>query len=282
MSRWQRLSLAGVPVAIFGLSAGAVLAGQSIGTAASQDTTIPVAAVAAEQPAEPALPHTVFTADSVEAQDAPDVRDVDCRQLKCVAITFDDGPGAQTVELLDMLRTENAVATWFPVGQVAVDRPGMLRQIAKAGHEIGNHTWDHAQLTLRDDASIEDEVGRTARAIRDITGTRPRLVRPPYGAVTARVASELGRLGDPVILWDVDPLDWKYRNADHVYSSVMAQVQPGSIVLLHDIHATTVAAVPRILRALAEQGFVFVTVSELYRGSLRPGEIYHARHHLGR
>src|SRR4051812_37932013 len=126
--RWrQRLVLAGVPVAIFGLSAGVVLAGQAIGTAASQDTTVPVAAVAAQPAAKPELPHTVFAADDLAAQAAPQVRDVDCRHLKCVAITFDDGPGAQTLELLDMLRKENAVATWFPVGEVAAVRGCCVR-----------------------------------------------------------------------------------------------------------------------------------------------------------
>jgi peptidoglycan/xylan/chitin deacetylase (PgdA/CDA1 family) len=270
-----------VPVAIFGLSAGVVLAGNAIGTAAGQDTTLPVAAVASvAEPVRPELPHTVVAAGTADAQSAPVLRDVDCRSLKCVAITFDDGPGAETYRLLDMLAKEHAVATWFPVGEVLTGRPGMLRQIAKAGNEIGNHTWDHAQLTARSDASIDREVGRTARAIQDITGTRPRLVRPPYGSMSSRVAGELGRLGDPVILWDVDPLDWKYRDADHVYSSVMSQVRPGSIVLMHDIHPTTVAAVPRILRALAGRGYVFVTVSELFHGSLRPGALYHSRHHV--
>jgi peptidoglycan/xylan/chitin deacetylase (PgdA/CDA1 family) len=274
------LAVAGIPFAIFGLSAGVVLAGNAIGTAAGQDTTVPVAAVGgAEPPARPELPHTVPVADVLH-QRAPG-RDIDCRHLRCVAITFDDGPGVQTRELLEMLRAENAVATWFPVGEVAVSRPGMLRRIAEAGHEIGNHTWDHAQLTRRDGAAIDNEVGRTARAIRAITGTRPRLVRPPYGAVTPRVAGELARLGDPVVLWDVDPLDWKYRDSGRVARSVLSQVRPGSIVLLHDIHATTVAAVPRILHVLAARGYTFVTVSELYRDALTPGKLYHARHRGG-
>ena len=108
-------------------------------------------------------------------------------------------------------------------------------------------------------------------------GTRPTLVRPPYGSISPRVTADLRRLGDPVILWDVDPLDWKYRNADTVYANVMDQVGPGSIVLLHDVHPTTVAAVPRILKALADRGYVFVTVSELFGGELRAGKVYTER-----
>lgn len=277
-ARWHRvITLAGVPVVIFGLSAGVVLGANAIDSAAGQDAPVPVAVVSE---AQPQLPHTEITAaeKTLADRDAkPALRDVDCRVLKCVAITFDDGPGTETLKLLDMLAKADALATWFPVGEVATERPGMLRQIAKAGHEIGNHTWSHAQLTARSDASIDTEIGRTARAIEQITGTRPRLVRPPYGSVSARVEHELGRLGDPVILWDVDPLDWKYRDADHVYRSVMSQVRAGSIVLMHDIHPTTVAAVPRILKALAAQGYTFVTVSELYGGALRPGHVYNGR-----
>jgi peptidoglycan/xylan/chitin deacetylase (PgdA/CDA1 family) len=176
-----------------------------------------------------------------------------------------------------MLRRADAVATWFPVGEVVAGSPERLRAIARAGHEIGNHSWSHPQLTRLDDDEIDSQITRTAREVQHVTGTRPTLVRPPYGSISPRVTADLRRLGDPVILWDVDPLDWKYRDSGTVYANVMDQVGPGSIVLLHDIHPTTVAAVPRILRSLADRGYVFVTVSELFGGSLRAGKVYTER-----
>jgi peptidoglycan/xylan/chitin deacetylase (PgdA/CDA1 family) len=227
---------------------------------------------------EPALrPPAAARATAAGPQFPVGSRSIDCLKVKCVALTFDDGPGAQTSKLLGMLRHADARATFFPVGEVAQRRPAELRQIAAARHEIGNHTWSHSSLTLLGGLSIFSEVDRTARKVKAITGTRPTLVRPPYGALSGRVSSALAALGAPAILWSVDPLDWKYRNSTTVYRNVMRQVRPGSIVLLHDIHPTTVAAVPRILSALKKKGYHFVTVSELYRGKLKPGRTYNGR-----
>jgi peptidoglycan/xylan/chitin deacetylase (PgdA/CDA1 family) len=177
-----------------------------------------------------------------------------------------------------MLRAQNAVATWFPLGAVIADSPDRLTAIAAAGMEIGNHSWSHPQLTALSDRNVDSQISRTIREVQTVTGKRPYLVRPPYGSITRRVARDLGRLEAPAILWDVDPLDWKYRNSDRVYRSVMSQVRPGSIVLMHDIHPTTVAAVPRILKALVARGYTFVTVSELFGGKLQPGHIYTDNH----
>lgn len=201
-------------------------------------------------------------------------RDIDCTQVKCVAITFDDGPGSQTDELLRMLSAVDALATWFPLGAVVADSPDRLRAIADAGHEIGNHSWSHPQLTARSNGEIDTQVTRTAELIEELLGTRPSLVRPPYGAISRRVVAELGRLNAPAILWDVDSRDWATRNATSVRRAVLRQVRPGSIVLLHDIHPSTIAAMPRILRTLAARDYVFVTVSELFGGELKAGQVY--------
>jgi peptidoglycan/xylan/chitin deacetylase (PgdA/CDA1 family) len=205
-------------------------------------------------------------------------RDMDCTRLKCVALTFDDGPGSETDRLLGMLRAANAVATWFPLGEVTADSPERLKAIAEAGMEIGNHSWSHPELTTLSDRGVESQISRTSREVESVTGKKPYLVRPPYGAISRRVARDLGRLDSPAILWDVDPLDWKYLNSDRVYRSVMSQVRPGSIVLMHDIHPTTVAAIPRILKALTDRGYTYVTVSELFGGKLLPGHIYTDNH----
>ncbi len=280
LSAWsgRLVALVIAPLLVVAMSVGVAMAARDLDRAASRDTAVPVAA---EVEKARTLPHTTTVSEdaALASLGTPivDGLDVDCATVKCVAITFDDGPGAQTGTLLDMLDRYAAVATWFPVGEVVADSPERLRAIARAGHEIGNHSWSHPQLTTLDDDAVDTQITSAAREIERTVGTRPSLVRPPYGSISPRVTADPGRLGDPVILWDVDPLDWKYRNADTVYANVMRQVGPWSIVLLHDVHPTTVAAVPRILSALAERGYVFVTVSELFGGELRPGKVYTER-----
>ncbi len=301
-TRGRRIAvLAALSAAVLAVSTIAVVAGNSL-SAASHDAAAPVAAenldpgdsdVLSEAQAKardralrqaenarirgmlgPDVSPEDFVPDEPTEPITTDGRDIDCRHLKCVALTFDDGPGAQTDQLLRMLADADALATWFPLGEVVADSPDRLRAIAEAGHEIGNHSWSHPQLTASSNGQIETQINRTAQLIERLLGTRPTLVRPPYGAISKRVAAELGRLNAPAVLWDVDPLDWKYRNSTRVYRSVMSQVQPGSIVLLHDVHPTTVAAVPRILKSLANRGYTFVTVSELFGNELTPGQIY--------
>jgi peptidoglycan/xylan/chitin deacetylase (PgdA/CDA1 family) len=204
-------------------------------------------------------------------------REVDCAVAKCVALTFDDGPGLQVSTLLRMLKSAGARATFFVVGEMAAERPEALRQIAAAGDEIGDHSWSHPQLTKLSDEAVRSQLTRTADLIEDATGTRPTLMRPPYGDLSQRVRHILGRQDWPIILWTVDPEDWKDRNPDTVYRRVIAQTRPGSIVLMHEIRPTTVAAVPRILTALKRAGYTFVTVSELYGYDLTPGMTYSGR-----
>ena len=275
---WRLTALVVAPLLVVAMSVGVALAARDLGRTASHDGAV---AMAAQVDRARALPHTTTVPNDVALASLGTPifsgRDIDCARLKCVAITFDDGPGPQTTELLEMLRRHDAVATWFPVGEVVADSPERLRAIARAGHEIGNHSWSHPQLTTLDDDEVDSQISRTAREVEKVTGSRPTLVRPPYGSINPRVTGDLRRLGDPVILWDVDPLDWKYRNAGTVYANVMDQVGPGSIVLLHDVHPTTVAAVPRILSALAERGYVFVTVSELFAGQMKAGKVYAER-----
>jgi peptidoglycan/xylan/chitin deacetylase (PgdA/CDA1 family) len=302
-SRGRRLALiAAGTAAVLGVSTVAVVAGNSL-SAASNDRAAPVAAAVDLDPGD----SDVLSDAQAKARDralrqaenarirgmlAPDVdpldfvpdepveaidlegRDINCAVLKCVALTFDDGPGSQTPTLLRYLREADALATWFPLGDVIDGAPARLLAVAAAGHEIGNHSWSHPQLTASSNGQIETQIDRTAKLIEELLGTRPTLVRPPYGAINRRVAAELKSLNSPAILWDVDPEDWRYLNSDRVYRSVMRQVRPGSIVLLHDIHPTTVAAVPRMLKALAGRGYTFVTVSELFGKKLVPGQIY--------
>jgi peptidoglycan/xylan/chitin deacetylase (PgdA/CDA1 family) len=180
-------------------------------------------------------------------------------------MTFDDGPHAQnTPRLLDMLKQRKIHATFFFVGQCVQENPEIVKRIVAEGHEIGNHSWSHPDLAKMSDASVQEQIQKTQDAIVAACGQAPKLMRPPYGAFTARQrAWAHGTWGFDIILWDVDPLDWKIRNSEHVKAEILKQAVPGSIVLSHDIHKTTVDAMPETLDALAAKGFKFVTVSEL-------------------
>ncbi|WP_416974024.1 polysaccharide deacetylase family protein [Streptomyces sp. 4F14] len=191
--------------------------------------------------------------------------DTDCKQVTCIALTFDDGPAApETATLLNHLAQYQARATFFTVGQNIAAHPDLVRAEARAGHEVGNHSWNHPDLTKLTPAQVASQLNRTSAAIKAATGKEPTLFRPPYGAVNATVRSATSL--SPV-LWDVDTEDWKYRDAAKVAQSVIGKARRNSVVLMHDIHPTSVAAVPQILRTLTARGYHFVTVSHL-RASL--------------
>jgi peptidoglycan/xylan/chitin deacetylase (PgdA/CDA1 family) len=182
-----------------------------------------------------------------------------------IAMTFDDGPHAtNTPRLLDMLKQRGIKATFFVVGQCAAEYPDIMKRIVAEGHEIANHSWSHPLLTKMAEGGVTDQLQRTHDVIVQTTGVTPKIMRPPYGGFTQNQMAWANRKWDyKVILWDVDPLDWKVRNADAVKSKILAGAVNGSIILSHDIHKTTVDAMPETLDALAARGFKFVTVSEL-------------------
>ncbi|MFG1945132.1 polysaccharide deacetylase family protein [Nonomuraea sp. NPDC048826] len=241
---------------------GAVLAG----CAAPPPARVPVAA-----PQRPAVDPETLARRLTAMQ--PDWPDPDCG--RCVALTFDDGPGDDTARLLDTLREYGARATFFVVGRM-VAAPGghaRLRRIVADGHELGNHSWTHTELTTLPPRLIAQELQRTGDLVRSLTGVRMHLMRPPYGSTDRRVAAESRQRGLAQILWSVDTYDWRDR-VSSVVARRAAQAKAGSVVLMHDIHRSTVDAVPRILETLTRKGFRLVTVSELYRTPPRPGRRY--------
>ncbi|WP_133910879.1 polysaccharide deacetylase family protein [Streptomyces sp. NBC_00582] len=201
---------------------------------------------------------------------------VDCRRVKCVALTFDDGPVADTQRLLRILKDRGVSATFYLVGKNVQRYPSTARDAARAGHQIGNHSWDHADLTRLSAAAVRSQFSRTDAAIKQATGKKPTTVRAPYGAHNATVRAAAAR---PLVHWSVDTLDWKYRDTARIIRVVNANTRPGDIVLLHDIHRTTVDAVPGIIRALTARGFHFVTVDQLFAPATLPvGKVtYHNR-----
>jgi peptidoglycan-N-acetylglucosamine deacetylase len=182
-----------------------------------------------------------------------------------IAMTFDDGPSAEnTPRLLEILKQRNIKATFFLIGQNVATNPDLVRRILSEGHEVGNHSWTHPQLSKLSDDRVTAEITKTQDAIKDASGFTPTLLRPPYGAITARQREWIAnQFGLNIILWSVDPFDWKRPGASVITQRILSQVRPGAIVLSHDIHKQTVDAMPATLDALIAKGYKFVTVSQL-------------------
>jgi len=182
-----------------------------------------------------------------------------------IAITFDDGPVVpNTPRLLDMLAARGIKATFFTVGYNVQRNPNIVRRIVAEGHEIANHTWTHGKLSGMSDAGVRSELQRSHSALTGITGVAPRMYRPPYGAITARQKQMImSEFGYPTILWSVDPQDWRTRSASMTRSRILNDTRPGSIILVHDIHASSIDAMPGTLDGLLAKGFRFVTVGQL-------------------
>jgi peptidoglycan/xylan/chitin deacetylase (PgdA/CDA1 family) len=182
-----------------------------------------------------------------------------------IAMTFDDGPSAEnTPRLLEILKQRNIKATFFLIGQNAAANPDLVRRILAEGHEVGNHSWTHPQLSKLSDDRVTTEITKTQDAIKDASGYTPTLLRPPYGAITPRQREWIAnQFGLNIILWSVDPFDWKRPGASVITQRILSQVRPGAIILSHDIHKQTVDAMPATLDALIAKGYKFVTVSQL-------------------
>ncbi len=184
-----------------------------------------------------------------------------------IAITFDDGPNpATTPRLLKMLKDRGIKATFFCVGQCVAQNPEIAQQIVAEGHEIANHSWSHPLLSKMSESAVHDQIDRTHNVIKQTTGVTPTMLRPPFGGFTVRQRAWANAVWNyKIILWDVDSLDWKHRSPAKTESIIMAETKKGSIILCHDIHKTTVDAMPATLDALSAKGFKFVTVTELMK-----------------
>lgn len=182
-----------------------------------------------------------------------------------IAMTFDDGPSEKlTPRLLNLLAAHHIKATFFVIGQNLAEHPEIAQRAAREGHEIANHSWSHPNLGKMSDESVRRELQKTDDAIKSAVGVRPTLMRPPYGSLSARQKKWIhDEFGYQIILWDVDPLDWKRPGPTVVCNRIVKETRAGSIVLSHDIHPGTIEAMPSTLEQLEAKGFKFVTVSEL-------------------
>ena len=196
------------------------------------------------------------------------------KEKKYAALTFDDGPGSFTGRLLDCLEKNNAKATFFMVGKEIVSFPNEVKRMAELGFELGNHTYDHKDLTTLSLSKIQSEIGTVDQTLLDLTGQGSSVVRPPYGSIDDNVKASVGT---PMILWSIDTLDWKTQDVQQTVDTVMKEVRDGSIILMHDIYSTTVDAAEILIPKLIEEGYELVTIHELAKIKgieLKPGIAY--------
>ncbi|MCL2531874.1 MAG: polysaccharide deacetylase family protein [Oscillospiraceae bacterium] len=206
-----------------------------------------------------------------------------------VALTFDDGPSNVTTHILDALEEVDGHGTFFVLGNRCENYPKILRRMVRRGHEIGGHSWGHARLTQLGASALCDDLQRTAQAIEQHSGQPPTLLRPPYGSINPRLRLHAGL---PIIHWSVDTQDWKHcdqhcprrdeqqcaREVEKMVDNVLANLQDGDIILMHDIFGFTQQAALRLIEQLHAQGWQMLTVSELFaqRGiELQPGQVYY-------
>ncbi|MEI7034638.1 polysaccharide deacetylase family protein [Streptomyces pratensis] len=201
---------------------------------------------------------------------------VDCRKAKCIALTFDAGPGKDTPELLDVLKEKKVHATFFLLGKHHVLKyPETVRRIEDEGHEVANHTWTHKILTDQDADGIRTELEKTQRAIERITGKKPRVMRPPQGRTDDEVTRISWELGLSQVLWSATAKDYATNDSALIEKRILDRASKDGVILLHDIYQGTVPAVPGIVDALHEDGYTFVTVPELMApAEPQPGTVY--------
>lgn len=189
----------------------------------------------------------------VQEQDDPD--------NKRIALTFDDGPHpVYTPKLLDGLKKRGVKATFFVVGKNAEENPEIIKRMSKEGHLIGNHTYDHVQISALSEKAASEQIVKTDDAIFRLTGRHTEFVRPPFGLW--KDGLECGIQMFPV-MWTIDPLDWTTGNTDSVVQKVVSKAKDDDIILLHDYYDSSVKAALRIVDILKTEGYEFVTVDEL-------------------
>lgn len=183
------------------------------------------------------------------------------KNKKHVALTFDDGPHPKvTKQILDLLAKYDAQATFFMLGSRVEYYPDIVREVAAAGHEIGNHTWTHPVLTKMESAKVVKEFEHTEQAIFTTLGEHTKVFRPPYGATNERVKNLIPRTS---VNWTIDTLDWKHRDANQLLPMVQKQMHNNAIILMHDIHQSTADGLEPVLKYMQQEGYEFLTVSEI-------------------
>lgn len=184
---------------------------------------------------------------------------------KTIALTFDDGPhGTLTPQLLDVLKAKNVSVTFFVMGIKAQLHPEIIKRAHEEGHEIANHAWDHPVLSKIPRETVTDQLKRTTEAIEKAIQATPKTMRPPYGNTNKGLNEYIFKNEKlQVIMWSLDTLDWKRPPVNEIISKTIQRVKPGAVILCHDIHPGTIAAMPELIDHLKKAGYSFATASQL-------------------
>lgn len=235
---------------------------------------IPTTAWSADQPKT-----TAKTAGKAKptpkATTTPKPVPVDCAKVKCIALTFDDGPGKYADKLLDTFKKYKSKATFFLEGQYVKSRPAFAKRMVAEGHDIGNHSYSHPHLRELSEDKIREELTKTQDIVKKSTGKYPTTIRPPYGEFDERVAAIATQMGMPIVLWNGGSRDWATKNEKAIYDEVLKNAKRDGVILMHDWVAQTVTVMPKLLAALQKQGYHVVAVSSL-RGAktTKAGDVY--------
>ena len=197
------------------------------------------------------------------------------KNKKMVALTYDDGPSIYTPRILKTLKENNSVATFFVVGNRVPMYSDTVKKAYDMGCEIGNHTYEHKSLPNLSETEVKRQISKTNKEVKKAIGEKPVIMRPTGGATNANVKQWVGM---PSIIWSIDTLDWKTRNADSTKKAVLDHVKDGDIVLMHDLYSATATASETIIPELVRRGYQLVTVSELAecRGGMKETGAYYS------
>ncbi|MCL2424980.1 MAG: polysaccharide deacetylase family protein [Oscillospiraceae bacterium] len=217
--------------------------------------------------------------DDVTPSVIPQFGDID-PSLPMIAITFDDGPGVYTEELLDLFELYGIRVTFFTVGNLINANSDTIVRASNLGHEIAGKSWDHRNMAKLSAENVAEQILDTSSTIEAIIGTSVPFFRPPYAAVSPTMRDVAAELGYSIVTWTIDSRDWYTKDANEIHRAVLEPIVSGAIVLNHEIHISTLEAYRRLIPELLELGFQFVTVSELFYHTdtvLQPGEVYYGR-----
>ena len=187
------------------------------------------------------------------------------KNKKLVALTFDDGPSEYSSTLIDELKKRDVVATFFVLGSEVEKHPETLKFAYDTGNEIGIHSYEHKLFTKLSQDEILDQVSKTKNIIFELTSKNPELIRVPYGTLTKEINKVLNQASLTNVLWNVDSLDWKFKNTTNTYDYVMKKFKGNDIILMHDSFKTSVEAATLIIDKLQSECYTFVTVSDFLR-----------------
>jgi len=263
-----------MPVAFFATLALALEVPSFLGAPAMDSSGYTPPPVTLPTTSEPVVTYQNIVSEVLGEPDALNENFVDCFSTPCVALTFDDGPGPYTPQILDILDEFDARATFYVVGQQITSWPRMLPLIAEAGHDIGNHTMSHPKLSELTVAEQADQINGLDELVVGRAGIMPTTVRPPFGDLPDTPLPD--PLNRPVVMWSVDSLDWRKRTANAIVDEVLADIGAGDIILMHELYQRSVDALPIILAELKIRGLAVVSVPELLGPNLFvSGEITH-------